>query len=43
MDLSQRRAEAVAKYLETKGVKVVRTSAKGEDLSDFRIAIVTVQ
>lgn len=43
MTLSQRRAEAVAKYLETKGVKVVRTSAKGEDLSDFRIAIVTVQ
>jgi TonB-linked SusC/RagA family outer membrane protein len=43
MSLSQRRAEAVAKYLETKGVKVVRTTAKGEDLSDFRIAIVTVQ
>lgn len=42
LDLSQRRADAVAKYLESKGVKVVRTTAKGEDLSDFRIAIVTV-
>lgn len=42
--LSERRAEAVAKYLEKKGVKVVRTVAKGADSSHAnRIAIVTVK
>lgn len=43
MTLAQRRADSVAKYLEKKGVKVARSTAKGEDLSDFRIAIVTVK
>lgn len=42
--LSQRRADAVAKYLESKGIKVVRTSAKGADTKHAnRIAIVTVK
>ena len=42
--LSQDRADAVAKYLETKGVKVTRVVAKGADTNHAnRIAIVTVK
>ncbi len=42
--LSERRADAVAKYLEKRGVKVVRTIAKGADTNHAnRIAIVTIQ
>ncbi|MBR5656764.1 MAG: SusC/RagA family TonB-linked outer membrane protein [Prevotella sp.] len=42
--LSQERADAVAKYLETKGVKVTRIVAKGADTNHAnRIAIVTVK
>ena len=42
--LSQDRADAVAKYLQSKGVNVVRITAKGADTSHSnRIAIVTVK
>ena len=42
--LSQKRAEAVAKYLQDKGVNVTRIVAKGADSSHSnRIAIVTVK
>ena len=42
--LSQERADAVAKYLQDKGVNVVRTTAKGADTNHAnRIAIVTVK
>ena len=42
--LSQKRADAVADYLKSKGVNVVRTEAKGADTSHAnRIAIVTVK
>ena len=42
--LSQKRADAVAKYLQNKGVKVVRTTAKGADTEHAnRIAIVTIK
>jgi len=42
--LSQRRADAVAEYLKSKGINVVRVSAKGADTEHAnRIAIVTVK
>ncbi len=42
--LSQRRADAVAEYLKSKGINVVRISAKGADTQHAnRIAIVTVK
>ena len=42
--LSQKRADAVADYLKSKGINVVRTEAKGADSSHAnRIAIVTVK
>lgn len=44
VELSQKRADAVADYLKTKGVNVIRTEAKGADTSHAnRIAIVTVK
>ena len=42
--LSQKRADAVAKYLQDKGVNVTRIVAKGADSNHAnRIAIVTVK
>ena len=42
--LSQRRADAVADYLKSKGIKVTRVAAKGADTEHSnRIAIVTVK
>jgi outer membrane protein OmpA-like peptidoglycan-associated protein len=42
--LSQERADSVAKYLQNKGVNVLRTFAKGADTNHAnRIAIVTVK
>jgi len=42
--LSQKRADAVAKYLQDKGVNVVRVAAKGADTEHAnRIAIVTIK
>lgn len=42
--LSQKRADAVAKYLQNKGVNVTRIIAKGADTNHAnRIAIVTVK
>ena len=42
--LSQQRADTVAKYLQDKGVEVVRILAKGADTNHAnRIAIVTVK
>lgn len=44
MNLSQRRANAVADYLKAKGIKVVSATAKGADSEHSnRIAIVTVK